>query len=101
MRKLLLSSSVFVALGVAGSAMAADLPVYTKAPPPYVPEASWTGFYIGLHGGYGWGRAPFPETFFDPIVLGGIDSKGGVFGAHAGYNWQFGHIVTGLEVDMS
>jgi opacity protein-like surface antigen len=100
MKKLLLSTSVLVALGVAGSAMAADLPVY-KAPPYVAPLADWSGFYIGVHGGYGWGHDPFTEVFFDPITLDGINSKGWLFGGHAGYNWQYGHIVTGLEVDLS
>jgi outer membrane immunogenic protein len=27
--------------------------------------------------------------------------KGAVFGGHAGYNWQYGSVVTGLELDFS
>jgi opacity protein-like surface antigen len=39
-------------------ALAADLPV--KAPPPSPPPAPvymWTGFYVGLNAGYGWGTS--------------------------------------------
>ena len=41
------------------SAFAADLPVktYTKAPVYVEPVYDWTGFYIGLNGGYSWGNS--------------------------------------------
>ena len=35
------------------------------------------------------------------IVIDGINSKGGVFGAHAGHNWQYGSVVAGFEIDLS
>ena len=53
MKKLLLASASLCALGSA-SALAADMPM--KAAPPYVapvPVFSWTGCYIGVHGGAG------------------------------------------------
>ena len=55
----LLASVAVVALIAAGPALAADLPM--KAPPAVAAAVwSWSGFYIGVHGGYGWG--PFgPE----------------------------------------
>ena len=43
-------------IGMAG-ASAADLPArtYTKAPAMVVdPAYNWTGFYVGVNGGYGW-----------------------------------------------
>ena len=54
MRRILLS--VLMA-GVASSALAADLPT-TKGPPPAPyfsppPAFNWTGFYIGVNGGWG------------------------------------------------
>src|SRR6478735_7754831 len=58
MKKFLLGTVGLVALGMAaGPASAADLaarPVYTKAPPPMVAAAyDWSGFYIGINGGWG------------------------------------------------
>jgi outer membrane immunogenic protein len=52
---------------------------------------------MGVHGGYGWGDVSFdaPFTNFSAKPVGGI------FGGQAGYNWQFGQIVTGVEVDYS
>jgi outer membrane immunogenic protein len=54
-----------------------------------------------LHGGYGWRDSDFSEEVFPLARIDGIRSKGGVFGGHAGYNWQFGRAVTGLEIDFS
>jgi opacity protein-like surface antigen len=99
-------ASIVAGMGVAG---AADLPV--KAPvykaTPYVSD--WAGFYLGVHGGYGWGSTgydtPYIEEicgFWDPRITGlGASPKGGLFGGQAGYNWQYGSIVTGLEIDFS
>jgi opacity protein-like surface antigen len=98
---------------LAGSAMAADLPA--KAPVPRV-VSDWTGFYIGVHGGYGWARPSV--TDFDlnnsnptvarsslddePFALHAPKLRGAVFGGHAGYNWQWGQRgVVGLEIDYS
>src|ERR1700733_5792101 len=59
MRKLLLATTALAVLVVGAPAFAADMaaPVY-KAPPPVAPMFSWTGFYVGLNGGYGWGHDP-------------------------------------------
>lgn len=102
MKAYLVSISV-LAFSFAVPAMAADLPA--KARPAPVALSDWSGFYLGIHGGYGWGDSPFSQPFFGPndtfTTIGGIDSRGSVFGAHAGYNWQHGRIVAGLEVDFS
>ena len=48
-----------------GAASAADMPArtYTKAPPaPGVAVYNWTGFYVGVNGGGGWGRT---DWFFN------------------------------------
>lgn len=100
LRRLFLAGTSLMAL--TGSALAADLPL-VKAPPAAI--ASWAGFYLGAHGGYGWKRDDFSQSeadfFFAPARINGIRSQGAVYGAHAGYNWQFGRVVTGLEIDFS
>lgn len=102
MKKLLLASAALVAFSSAS--FAADLPSRKGAPVApvvYVPAFSWTGFYVGLQGGYQWGRSA--GTLTDAVgPLGyGYNPKGGVFGAHVGYNYQFGGgFVAGLEGDV-
>jgi opacity protein-like surface antigen len=100
LRRLFLTGTSLMVL--TGSTLAADLPV-AKAPPAVLP--SWAGFYLGVHGGYGWNQDAFSQTdgfaFVTPQSINGIKSKGALFGAQAGYNWQFGRAVTGLEIDFS
>ena len=100
LRKLILGSSSWMLLGA--TALAADLPVVAKVPP--AAAQSWAGFYLGVHGGYGWGNNNFREyvVHVDPFpFFVGVASKGALVGAHAGYNWQFGRAVGGLEIDWS
>ncbi len=94
----------------AGSAVAADMPVRPPpavapiAAPVYVPD--WVGFYVGIHGGGGWGKESIDPGFTESttpffFTSPNTSPKGGVFGAQAGYNWQWGPVVGGLEVDFS
>jgi outer membrane immunogenic protein len=81
----------------AGSAAAADLaPGYGPplAPVPvYRPFFSWTGFYLGINGGGGWGRSQW-----DGIPQ--FDISGAFIGGTIGYNWQIGRVVIGAEGDI-
>ncbi len=90
MKKFLLAALL---AGVATSAFAADLPTRKAPPPPvpaYVPPAfSWTGFYIGVNGGYAFGSGG--KDFGSP--------SGGLAGVTAGYNYQIGQLVLGVESD--
>jgi len=94
-------------------AAAADLP--TKAPilkAPPVEVWNWTGFYIGGNVGYSWGRSDTDVDFFNPVTglsitppAGSLtsskfDMNGVVGGGQAGYNWQSGNWVFGVEVDF-
>jgi outer membrane immunogenic protein len=76
---------------LAGAAGAADVSAprapYTKAP-MMSPATNWSGFYIGAMGGYA------AEATSDPLAI-----KGGFAGGTLGYNWQFGTVVAGLEID--
>lgn len=104
MKKLLLGAVAAFVLPLAGPALAADLPV--KAPvykaPVAAPFYDWTGFYVGLNGGYSWGRS---ETDFSvagvPLFSTSQNLNGWVFGGQAGYNWQFNrNWLFGLEADL-
>ena len=56
MKKILLATVGLLALGIAAPASAADLPArtYSKAPPPMMAVIyDWSGFYMGLNGGWG------------------------------------------------
>ena len=56
-----LLASILAGAGVAGAAdLAVKAPVY-KAPPLIVSD--WAGFYLGVHGGYGWGDTKFDSPF--------------------------------------
>jgi outer membrane immunogenic protein len=65
-----------------------------------VASYNWTGLYVGINGGYGWGEFPNNgvAAFGFPVNLG--DAGGGLVGGTLGYNWQFGHFVVGLEADI-
>jgi outer membrane immunogenic protein len=82
---------------LAGAAAAADLP--RPAPQPYAPPAvyapvyNWAGFYIGINGGGGFGSSSWDLT-------GGRNIDGGLVGGTAGYNFQFGQAVVGVEGDI-
>jgi outer membrane immunogenic protein len=58
--------------------------------------ASWDGFYVGAHAGYGWFDAS--GSFGAPVSLEGKGPMGGVL---LGYNWDLGSYVLGLEADAS
>ena len=62
-------------------------------PPVFAPAPIWTGFYVGVNGGYG-------ETAND----GPLSPSGGFGGGQIGYNWQglFGLTpwVIGVEADI-
>lgn len=63
---------------------------------PYVQAYNWTGGYIGINGGAGWGRANTSA----PFSSGGFNTSGGVVGGTVGYNWQMGQTVFGVEGDI-
>lgn len=77
------------------AAQAADLPSPSYKAPAYVaPAFSWSGFYVGLNAGYGFGTSDWDNP---PISL---DPKGLVAGGTVGYNLQTGSWVFGIEGDI-
>ena len=105
-----------MAVGTA-AAQAADLPTRKEAPPVFVPPPfTWTGFYAGLNAG-GIFRTGGNNSFsiFDPNASidgnfianslinnnnNGGSSTGFIGGGQAGYNWQTGAFVLGVETDF-
>jgi outer membrane immunogenic protein len=111
MKKILLGSVATGALMAAGSANAADLgtrPVY-KAPPVVapIPTFSWTGCFVGAHGGWGWGRKDIHEhaTFSSASAFSGsnsADTSGAIFGGQVGCDYQFSsNFVVGIQGDLA
>ncbi len=99
MRKVILAS--LAALALVGPAFAADL---TPRPAPvYAPPAlpAWTGFYVGLNAGGGIGTAT-SDFSAAGTTFASVDNSltGAVAGAQAGYNWQSGPLVYGVETDI-
>jgi len=97
MRKFLLGTVGLVALGIAAPALAADLPArtYTKAPAYVAAVYDWSGFYIGINGGWGQSR----DRRIDPTgaFISSLDANGGTVGGQIGYRWQSGAWVYGVE----
>src|ERR1044071_4195741 len=97
MKRLILAACAgLLAAAMATPSVAADLgprPVF-KGPAYIAPVFTWTGFYVGINGGYGWGDSdwnPGPPSF---------DTKGWLAGGTIGYNLQTGSFVWGIEADF-
>jgi outer membrane immunogenic protein len=90
-KKILLTTSALIVLGIAPAA-AADLAArpYTKAPAAAIAINNWTGFYVGAMGGYAQENSS-----------AGNEVSGGFAGGTLGYNWQTGNFVLGIEADAA
>lgn len=85
------------AIALVHAASAADLP--TKAPvakmgAPY----NWGGFYAGAHAGYLWSSTQVLDT--GVVVESNARTDGFIGGVLAGYNYQMGEVVAGVEGDF-
>jgi outer membrane immunogenic protein len=108
MKKLLLGTVALFALSAGGSALAADYaaPAY-KAPPP-APYYNWSGYYIGFNIGGQWNEvdrsfpaATNPAGGFVRGLPFSTDNNDGIFGFHAGLQYQWGYWVLGVETALS
>lgn len=105
-----------VAAFCASGAQAADIAArpYTKAPP--VQTVNWTGFYVGVSGGFGGNErdsvvspndasaeALFPSGGLGSTALGPmrLQPRGGFGGVQAGYNFQASQWLLGIETDFN
>jgi outer membrane immunogenic protein len=108
-----IATAAFAVMASIPAASAADMaPRYTKAPPVMVEVWNWTGFYIGGNAGYSWGRSNTDVTYFNTasgaiiapppgsISSARFDMNGAIAGGQAGYNWQTGNWVLGIEGDI-
>ncbi|MDF2114773.1 porin family protein [Roseiarcaceae bacterium H3SJ34-1] len=116
MRKYLLAGAAVAALSIgAGSlgALAADLPSRGVAPAPVyaAPIFTWSGFYVGLNAGYGFGGNKSITVGGSPLItasqLAGTvpfalskERDGFIGGGQIGYNIQSGAVVYGVEADF-
>lgn len=94
--------SLAVGLGMLGSfgAEAADLAI--KAPPsmPAAAVYNWTGFYVGVNGGYGWGQQDALSLISNRFDRTSFNLNGGFIGGTAGAQIQQGYVVLGVESDI-
>lgn len=75
-------------------------------PPAPIPlPCVWCGFYVGLNAGGSWDRNAADFTFFGatpPVFASASPQQSGFIGAgQAGYNWQWGSFVLGIEGDIA
>jgi outer membrane immunogenic protein len=103
MRIILYWISTVTAVLLASAANATDVfsaaPAYATAFSP-VPLYNWTGFYVGLNGGGGFGN---PTWDSGPDSLrGNYSISSGLVGGTLGYNFQthLGSLVLGEEIDL-
>jgi outer membrane immunogenic protein len=87
--------------------------ILALALPASATAQSWTGFYGGVTGGYGWGTSeqtgiipppPAPPPAAPPVIIfddATLNTRGGLIGGALGWNAQFGAWVFGIEGDYS
>jgi outer membrane immunogenic protein len=113
MKRIAWFASLMLGVGLASHALGADLAV---RPPPevVVPVApTWTGFYVGVNGGWGWtnsnngnGTLTLTDTvggaLFSPVTIASANhnAESAIFGGQIGYNLQAGSWVFGVEGDV-
>ena len=117
MKKSLACIAALLAFGMTG-AMAEEMAVppsqYITARVPYL---AWTGFYLGINGGFAWGNSSVAFAANDPAAQAGTCGGGGapkgqcinsvdfrrdgaVAGGQAGFNWQVNsQWLVGAEAD--
>jgi outer membrane immunogenic protein len=99
MKRILFATVSLGVLGLMSPALGADLSM--KAAPVATPMYDWSGFYVGVFGGGGFGNHNYnngtPTNYSNYLI--NYDSSGGIAGGEVGYNVQSGNIVAGVEAD--
>jgi outer membrane immunogenic protein len=117
----LIAAASTIALTQIASAADMARPVYKAPPPAPIPVQDWSGIYVGLEGGYGWGKqdtnAVSPGDCFGLLCDFGLDipelaqsfpdvaipspkQNGWLFGGFFGAQKQWGNWVLGIEGDI-
>jgi outer membrane immunogenic protein len=100
MKRILFTTVSLGVLGLISPALGADLPM--KAPAAVSPTYDWSGFYVGVYGGGGFGNHNLHNALgnlgFANYTIN-YDSTGAIGGGELGYNVQSGNIVVGVEAD--
>jgi outer membrane immunogenic protein len=76
---------------------AADMPWPAYKAPSSAAPWNWTGFYVGINGGYGFGTSNWTSV---GATTGDFNVNGALAGGTIGYNLQTGLWVWGLEGDI-
>jgi outer membrane immunogenic protein len=111
----LFAASLALVIATAEHSTAADIPAPVLKGAPLSPVSySWSGFYVGLHGGYGWSDGSTTVGINDPSgltqflaanaafpVAYSFNRSGYVAGGQAGFNQQLGQWLWGVEGDFS
>jgi outer membrane immunogenic protein len=101
MKRVLILTTAITGLGFfAQAATAADIarPAPRAPAPVQTPQYrafDWTGFYVGLNAGYGWG-----DSKFTGAGNANTSPEGALLGGTIGYNYQWGQTVFGVESDI-
>ena len=65
---------------------------------------TWTGWYVGLNGGGGWGQTNHTATVnaagLPPVTTNNFNTSGWLGGGTIGYNYQMGQWLVGAEADL-
>jgi outer membrane immunogenic protein len=96
MRGTLVAAAAIV-VAATGYGHAADFPAPSLPPPLPAAVYNWTGVYLGINGGFGTGNS----NWSDGIVgtTGSFPISGYLIGGTAGFNYQIGEYVFGVEGD--
>ena len=110
--RVIAGAGALVWMSAVGPVLAADIPAAPVLKAPIVaPSQNWYGFYIGINGGYAWGRNgvdALPDAFYTPLFnLAGVprtlasNPSGFVGGITYGSNYQFDRVVIGFDSDWT
>jgi outer membrane immunogenic protein len=92
-----LVAAAAIAVAAYRPALAADLPAPSLSPPLPAAIYNWTGFYLGINGGFGTGTSNWSDGVIG--TTGSFPISGFLIGGTAGVNYQIAEYVFGIEGD--